>query len=167
MKKSLMLYLFILAILMNLFTYSFYSGELKFQQERYDKTTKKLRDSINLVTTKLADADYFSLEHNENAQNYFDNSASGGKVILYEKLIPVVTEKLLDLNANPNGNPYTGQDVMGGKKFIINKVKILNHRWIIADYNNTDLWGEVLLKYFVNDDESITFEVNQTLLYQK
>lgn len=162
-----MLYLFILAILMNLFTYSFYSGELKFQQERYDKTTKKLRDSINLVTTKLADADYFSLEHNENAQNYFDNSASGGKVILYEKLIPVVKEKLLDLNANPNGNPYTGQDTMDGKKFIINKVKILNHRWIIADYSNGEFWGEVLLKYFVNDDESITFELNQTWLYQK
>ncbi|KQX15722.1 hypothetical protein [Flavobacterium sp. Root420] len=167
MKKSLMLYLFILAILMNIFTYMFYSREVKFGQERYDKTTKKLRDSINSVSGKLADADYFSLEHNENAQNYFDNSASGGKVILYEKLIPIVTEKLLDLNANPKGNPYTGQDKIGPNKFIINKVKILNHRWIIADYSNGEIWGEVLLKYFVNDDESINFEVNQTLLYQK
>lgn len=167
MKKSLMLYLFILAILMNIFTYMFYSREVKFGQERYDKTTKKLRDSINLVSGKLADADYFSLEHNENAQNYFDNSGSGGKIIQYEKLIPVVTEKLLDLNANPNGNPYTGQDKIGPNKFIINKVKVLNHRWIIADYSNGEIWGEVLLKYFVNDDESINFEVNQTLLYQK
>jgi hypothetical protein len=167
MKKSLMLYLFILAILMNVFTYMFYSNEVKFGQERYDKTTKKLRDSIALVSNKLADADYFSLEHNENAQNYFDNSASGGKLIQYEKLIPVVTEKLLDLNANPAGNPYTGQDKIGPNKFIINKVKILNHRWIIADYSNGEIWGEVLLKYFVNDDESINFEVNQTLLYQK
>ncbi|SDY32884.1 hypothetical protein SAMN05444397_101352 [Flavobacterium aquidurense] len=162
-----MLYLFILAILMNIFTYMFYSREVKFGEERYDKTTKKLRDSINLVAGKLAEADYFSLEHNENAQNYFDNSASGGKAILFEKLIPVVTEKLLDLNANPNGNPYTGQDKIGPNKFIINKVKILNHRWIIADYSNGELWGEVLLKYFVNDDESINFEVNQSILYQK
>ncbi|HEU0125607.1 hypothetical protein [Flavobacterium sp.] len=167
MKKSLMLYLFILAVLMNVFTYAFYSGEVKFAQNRYDKTTKKLRDSISLVKTKLAEADYFSLEHNENAQNYFDNSASGGKVILYEKLIPVVTEKLLDFNSNPKGNPYTGQDMMDGKKFIINKVKILNHRWIIADYSNGELWGEVLLKYFVDNDDNITFEVNQTWLYQK
>jgi hypothetical protein len=167
MKKSLMLYLFILAILMNVFTYMFYSREVKFGEDRYDKTTKKLRDSINLVTTKLANADYFSLEHNENAQNYFDNSASGGKVILYEKLIPVVTEKLLDLNANPDGNPYTGQDKIGPNKFIINKVKILNHRWIIADYSNGKIWGEVLLKYFVDQDEKITFEVIQTWLYQK
>ncbi|RUT71853.1 hypothetical protein D0817_03985 [Flavobacterium cupreum] len=167
MKKSLMLYLFILAILMNVFTYMFYSREVKFGQERYAKTTKKLRDSINLVTTKLTEANYFSLENNENAQNYFDNSASGGKVILYEKLIPVVTEKLLDYNSNPSGNPYTGQDKIEGKKFIINKVKILNHRWIVADYSNGEYWGEVLLKYFVADDESISFEVNQSLLYQK
>lgn len=167
MKKSLMLYLFILAILMNVFTYMFYSREVKFGEERYEKTTKKLRDSINLVSGKLAESDYFSLEHNENAQNYFDNSATGGKIIQYEKLIPVVSEKLLDLNSNPNGNPYTGQDKIDGKKFIINKVKILNHRWIIADFSNGELWGEVLLKYFVNDDESISFETNQSLLYQK
>ncbi|MFC5978766.1 hypothetical protein [Flavobacterium salmonis] len=167
MKKSLMLYLFLLAILMNVFTYMFYSREIKFEKDRYDKTTKKLRDSITTVSTKLAESNYFSLENNENAQNYFDNSATGGKVILYEKLIPVVTEKLLDLNANPNGNPYTGQDKIGSNKFIINKVKILNHRWIIADYSNGELWGEVLLKYFVDDKENITFEVNQNWLYQK
>lgn len=167
MKKSLMLYLFILAILMNVFTYMFYSKEVKFEKERYEKTTKKLRDSINLVSNKLAEANYFSLDYNENAQNYFDNSASGEKIIQYEKLIPAVTEKLMDLNSNPNGNPYTGQDKIGANKFIINKVKVLNHRWIIADYSNGEIWGEVLLKYFVNDDESISFEVNQSLLYQK
>jgi hypothetical protein len=167
MKKSLMLYLFILAILMNIFTYMFYSKEVKFEQERYEKNTQKLRDSIKLVEAKLTESSYFSLEKNENAQNYFDNIDAGGKYIAFEKLIPVVTEKLLDYNSNPKGNPYTGQDAMGPNKFVINKVKILNHRWIIADYSNGELWGEVLLKYFVNADESISFEVNQTLLYQK
>lgn len=166
MKKSLMLYLFILALLMNVFTYMFLSKEVEFEQGRYEKTTKKLRDSIALVKTELVDANYFSLEKNENAQNYFESDNSD-KIIAYEKLIPVVTEKLLDYNSNENGNPYTGQDKMGANKFIINKVKILNHRWIIADYSNGELWGEVLLKYFVNTDETISFEVNQTLLYQK
>jgi hypothetical protein len=51
-------------------------------------------------------------------------------------------------------------------KFII-KVKVLNHRWIIADFSDGEYWGEVLLKYFVNDDQTITFEINQSLLYQK
>ncbi|MFV8440525.1 hypothetical protein [Flavobacterium sp. LB2P44] len=166
MKKSLFLYLTILAVLSTVFTYMFLSKEVAFEQKRYDKTTKKLRDSLALVSNQLVDANYFSLEKNENAQNYFE-SGNRSKIIQYEKLIPFVTEKLMDFNSNPKGNPYTGQDQIGANKFIINKVKILNHRWIIADYSNSEIWGEVLLKYFVNEDESITFEVNQSLLYQK
>jgi hypothetical protein len=151
---------------MNVFTYSFLSSEVTFEQNRYDKVTKKLKDSLTSVTAKLNDANYFSLEKNENAQNYFDTGDSK-KIIKYEELIPYVTEKLLDFNSNPKGNPYVGQDQIGSNKFVINKVRILNHRWIIADYSDGEMWGEVLLKYFVNDDESISFEVNQTLLYQK
>jgi hypothetical protein len=166
MKKSLLLYLFIIAILFNIYTYMFLSKEVTYEQEKYKKTTTRLKDSLNAVTTKLADANYFSLEKNENAQNYFD-SADSGKTIQYEKLIPVVTEKLLDYNSNPNGNPYVGQDKIGANKFVINKVKILNHRWIIADFSDGEIWGEVLLKYFINPDDSISFEVNQSLLYQK
>jgi hypothetical protein len=166
MKRSFLLYAFILLVLVNVFTYSFLSNEVKFEQNRFEKTTKKLRDSLNSVTTKLNDANYFSLEKNENAQNYFD-SAVANKTISYEKLIPVVTEKLMDLNSNPKGNPYVGQDQIGVNKFVINKVKIVNHRWIIADYSDGKMWGEVLLKYFVNEDESISFEVIQSLLYAK
>ena len=166
MKKSLMLYLIILAVLMNIYTYMFLSKEVTFEQDRYKRVTTKLKDSLKSVTNKLADANYFSLEKNQNAQNYFDSGTSE-KTIQYEKLIPFVTEKLLDFNSNPKGNPYVGQDQIGTNKFIINKVKILNHRWIIADYSDGEIWGEVLLKYFVNKDDSISFEVNQSLLYQK
>jgi hypothetical protein len=144
----------------------YYSKEVTFEKSRYDKMSKRITDSLTSVSNKLADANYFSLENNDNAQNYFD-SGSSEKTIQYEKLIPYVTEKLMDLNANPNGNPYTGQDKIGANKFIINKIKILNHRWIIADFNDGSYWGEVLLKYFVNEDNSISFEVNQSLLYQK
>lgn len=166
MKKSLLLYLFILAVLLNVFTYMYYSKEAAFEKNRYEKLNKKMKDTLASFNSRLADANYFSLENNDNAQNYFE-SLSGDKIIQYEKLIPVVTEKLMDFNANPSGNPYTGQDKLGANKFIINKVKVLNHRWIIADFSDGEYWGEVLLKYFVNEDESISFEVNQTLIYPK
>lgn len=166
MKKSLLLYAFILTVLLNIFTYMFYSKEVDFEQKRYEKTTKKLRDSIALISNQLNEANYFSLEKNENAQNYFD-SENSEKTIQYEKLIPYVTEKLLDFNSDSKGNPYVGQDKIGANKFIINKIKILNHRWIIADFSDGEIWGEVLLKYFVNEDQSISFEVNQSLLYKK
>lgn len=164
MKRSFLLYAFILLVLVNVFTYSFLSNEVKFEQDRYQRTSKRLKDSLNSLNLKLNEANYFSLEKNENAQNYFD-SAIANKTIQYEKLIPVIKEKLMDLNANPKGNPYTGQDQIGENKFVINKVKVLNHRWIIADYSDGKMWGEVLLKYFVNEDESVSFEVMQSLLY--
>jgi hypothetical protein len=100
------------------------------------------------------------------SQNYFE-SGSSEKTIQYEKLIPYVTEKLLDF-IKPQGNPYVGQDKIGENKFIINKVKILNHRWIIADFSDGNIWGEVYLNTL-----SMTMKVfhsklnNQSLLHAK
>lgn len=166
MKKSLLLYALILSLVFNVYIYMYLSKEVTFEQEKYKKATTKLKDSLQLVTNKLSDADYFSLEKNENAQNYFE-SAQSDKIRNYVTLVPYVTEKLMDLNANPKGNPYTGQEQLGSNKFSINKVKVLNHRWIIADYSDGEYWGEVLLKYFINDDESVSFEVIQSVIYQK
>ena len=168
MKRSLFLYLFILSVLMNIFTYMYYSKKTVFDETQSVKTDKKLKDSLKLVTEKLADAAYFSLENNQNAQDYFEKSnPDPKKIIPYEKLIPYVTEKLMEFNDDPKGNKYTGQDQLGEQKFIINKAKVINHRWIIADYNDGNYWGEVLLKYFINDDQSVSFEVIQSLLYAK
>jgi hypothetical protein len=166
MKKSFLLYLSILAILFNVFTYMYYKKELAFEQNKYKNAQAKFNKSWNEINSKLTEANYFSLENNENAQNYF-NPDNATKTIQIEKLIPFVTDKMMDFNANPKGNPYTGQEQIGANKFIINKVKILNHRWIIADYSDGEYWGEVLIKYFINDDETVSFETFQSLLYQK
>ena len=166
MKKSLFLYLFILAVLMNIFTYMYYSKKNIFDETQFKTTNTKLKDSLTSISAKLDDANYFALENNQNAQDYL-NSGEGIKNISYEKLIPLVKEKLMDLNENPKGNPYTGQDQIGAQKFIINKAKVLNHRWVIADFSDGEYWGEVLLKYFVNEDDSISFETVETVLYQK
>jgi hypothetical protein len=162
MKQSLLLYGLITAVLLNLFTFMFYKGEVKHEQDNYAKLDKKLTE----VQLKLSDADYFSLSNNQNAQEYFDND-DVSKIVDYVQLIPNVTNKLMDFNDDPKGNKYTGQEQLGANKFIINKVKIINHRWIIADYSDGNLWGECLIKYFVNEDKSIDFETFQSLIYQK
>jgi len=166
MQKSFLLYATIISILLSVFTYMYYSKELAFTKDQNKTYTKRYQDSLSTLKSQLADANYFSLERNDNAQNYFE-ATQQDKFIAYEKLIPYVTEKLLDYNQDPKGNPYTGQDQFGAQKFIINKVKVINHRWIIADYSDGQYWGEVLLKYFVNEDESISFEIIQSVLYQK
>lgn len=166
MKKSLLLYSFILALVFNVFTYSYYSREIAFKNEQFDILKKKVQINQEKLKDKLLDSDYFSLENNEKAQNYFYSNLPEKNVDVTE-LIPLIKNKLMDYNDNPNGNPYVDQLKLGNNKFIINKIKVLNHRWIIADFSDGEYWGEVLLKYFVNDDKSISFEVNQSLVYQK
>ena len=56
---------------------------------------------------------------------------------------------------------------MGEQKFIVNKIKILNHRWIIADYSDGQLWGEVLLKYFINDNQTVSYQIIETQLFPR
>ena len=86
MKKSLLLYGFILAVLFNIYTYMFLNKEVKFEQEKFTKVTAKLRDSVKKVELKLDDANYFSLGKNENAQNYFE-ATNPDKTILIEKIL--------------------------------------------------------------------------------
>ena len=164
MKQSLMLYLLILLALTNLFTYMFLNSQVKFEQKNYDDLDKKMSDSLNILLVKNADADYFSLAQNDRAQAYFENQSTG-EYLPQEQLIPYIKDKLIDFNSASNGNPYTGQDPIDGKKFIINSSKILNHRWIIADFNNGAMWGEALIKYFVNEDRSLSFENVTSVLY--
>lgn len=158
MKKQLLLYLFILAVLMNVFTYMYYSKKDASIVKKQQDVSKKLKDSITRMSDQMYDANYFSLEHNDNAQNYLENFD-------INELMPLIKNELLNYNDSPEGNKFIDQPKMGEIKFIINKIKILNHRWIIADFNNGELWGEVLLKYFVADDKTIRFESMETFLY--
>lgn len=160
MKKQLFLYLFIVSALINVFTYMYYSKKDATIEKRFEDKNKRMKDSISQFENVLYDANYFSLENNQNAQEYFSN---------YDvtKLLPQIKDALLAYNDAPEGNKYIDQPKMGEQKFIINKIKVLNHRWIVADYSNGTLWGDVLIKYFVKEDNSITFETIETFLYPK
>lgn len=164
MKKSLFLYLFIIAVLFNVFTYMYYSKALSFEQGTLKTKTKMYKDSITTLKDRVAEASYFTLENNQNAQDYFENKTTG-EFIAPEKLIPFLKANLEAENDNPEGNKYVGFDKMDGRKFIINKIKVLNHRWILADFNNGEMWGEVIIKYFLNADGSVSFETAETVIY--
>jgi hypothetical protein len=159
MKKSLFLYLFIIAVLMNIFTYKYFTTKEAAQNKPViAQDSKKLNDSITKLTDQLYDANYFSLEANDRAMNYLNQNDI---TVFTEK----VTQALLAYNDDKAGNKYIDQVTMGEQKFIINKVKLLNHRWIIANYSNGKLWGEVMLKYFINDDQTVSFEIMNSYLY--
>ena len=76
--------------------------------------------------------------------------------------MPQIKEQLLEYNNNPKGNPLLSYEGMS-----INKVRFLNHRWIIAEFSCGDLWGQVLIKYFVSEGKPTDFETVETVLYER
>ena len=164
MKKSL-LYLFIFSVLMNVFTYMYFAKKSKFEDSRIENLQKNAlsrKDSLEHLNAKLADADYFSLANDEKAQDYLIERV---KVSNIDQMMSAAKDSILSLNASPKGNILVQYDPVNGTNFLINKVRFLNHRWIICDFSDGSLWGEVLMKYFVNPNGSFSFEVAETVIY--
>lgn len=162
MKKAI-LYLFILSLLFNVFQYMNSTKILKTQSKEIENAKTKIktvRDSSNIVYNQMLDANYFSLEMNNESLDYFENYN-------IPELTKTIKNELLALNDNPKGNPLVPYDAIDGNKFIINKIKILNHRWIIADVYSGTLRGEILIKYFVNENKPTDFETIETILFPK
>ena len=151
--KKLVLYGLIFSVLLNIFQYMYSTKKFNFDENRAEKFKVKMNDSIAKIITEKEDGDYFSLAYDEKAQDYLE----GYDV---QKLMPQVKEKLMDMNSNPTGNKLIPYDNM-----VINKVRFLNHRWIIADFTGDSSWGEVILKYFLEKDGSVTFETAETVMY--
>ena len=151
--KKLVLYGLIFSVLLNIFQYMYSTKKFNFDENRAEKFKLKMNDSIAKIVAEKEEGDYFSLAYDEKAQDYLE----GYDV---QKLMPQVKEKLMDLNSNPTGNKLIPYDNM-----VINKIRFLNHRWIIADYTGNSNWGEVILKYFIEKDGSVTFETAETVMY--
>jgi len=159
MKRNLLLYGLVFSVLINIFQMVNSSSILKRSEEVSTiskKELKKAQDSI----VKLLDDDKFSLDHNEYAQEYFIEHD-------LKALKTKVKEDLIAYNADKRGNKYVSYDQISDNPFLINNVKILNHRWIIANFSDGKAWGEVLIKYFINEDKSTDFETVETLIYQE
>ena len=50
-------------------------------------------------------------------------------------------------------------------KMKINKIKFLNHKWIIADFTDGRYWGEMILEYYVTKANKIELTQLSSLLY--
>ena len=161
MKKNILLYLFIFTLLINLFTYVYFTKNEKRATERAESLTTKittLKDSLNVMTNDLERADYFSIEQNLNARHYFIDEDP-------DEIAIRVRDGIYAKNIGEKGNPLIQYPVLDGKPFVINKVKVINNRWVIADFTNGKAWGEIFIKYFIEDNGDVTYETVETLLH--
>lgn len=120
---------------------------------------EKLQDSVKAQKNKLSDQNYFTLQENNDAMIYFENE--GYSALEVENF---VTGWIYDQNLISGNNPLVPLEGMYGE-MKINKVKFLNHKWIIADFSDGKYWGEMLLEYSLEDPEKVEFQHLGSFIY--
>lgn len=142
MKSKIFLYLFVFVSLILVFQLVNSSKVVSYQSELIATKTDKIASltrAFEDLESAYEDDVYFSLERNQEARQYF-----GDRNI--DSLLQQVKDKVYESNAVKDKNPlipYTA----GESKFLINKIKVLNHKWLIADFSDGTDWGEVWIKY--------------------
>lgn len=161
MRRNIFLYLFLFAALYIIFQSINSSKGLEYQERKINKLENKIakKDSLySVLEDRLANTEYFTLLGNENTKEYFDNDN-----LVVEDIKPAIVDGLYAKNT-AEGNDLINF-VGDGRPFQINRVQVLNHRWIIADFSDGKKWGELLVEYFVNEDGSVDYNRVESLVY--
>lgn len=138
-------------------------GDNKDEKKKVEKEEKPsieiLQDSIRKLSEELSDARYFDIQYNEDSQYFFYENG-------IEDSEEFVRQQLMATNITKDENhPLISYRPRRNAKFQINKIKLLNHRWVICDFSDGLDWGELLLKITLNDDKTLSFEVLDQTLY--
>lgn len=163
MKAKIFLYLFVFSALINLYQFVSARNYVERETAKTDKLrlqNEKLQDSVQSLLLDQLDLQYFNLDHNDDAYAYYEH-------LNMENPTRYISDKLLETNEQKGNNPLVPYEGMSGSPMKINKIKVLNHRWIIADFSDGKYWGEILVEYFLNDDLSVDFTTLDHLLYTR
>ncbi len=162
MKSRIYLYLFLFAVLISL--YLFVSGNKQLEDRsaeisRLETRVGDLEDSLRDARLEVLDMQYFSLNNNDDALAYYDH-------LEIKDPVRYISDKLLETNEKRGDNPLVPYEGMEND-FKINKIKLLNHRWIVADFSDGKYWGELFIRYELKDDLGVDFTLLDHLLYTR
>ncbi|MEM1002447.1 MAG: hydrolase [Bacteroidota bacterium] len=166
MKRHLFLYLFVFALLTIIYLFVDFRKKYESYYETVQNFENKLEklDSINLaLNDENFDLSYFKFDANEEAMYYFERQ--GYQV---DELQAAIFDALYATNV------YEGEDhplipyvSMTDRPILIDKARILNHRWIIANYTDGQHSGEIFLNYNVVTKDSINFKLTDYLMFPR
>lgn len=157
------MYLFIFSLLLVLFQYVNSKNVL----DKYEKDIASikeenlsLKDSLTVLEDKILDLSYFNLERNEDALSYLENKGYD-----VSEFIPFIKDELYTLNEIKGEHPLIPYGSSEGRKMMINNIKLLNHKWIIADFSDGEFWGEIFLTYEITPEKELKFKLVESFLY--
>lgn len=162
MKSRIYLYLFVFASLIALYLYVSGKNRLEVSAgeiSSYEARVTGLEDSLRDARLEVLDMQYFSLDNNDDALVYYDH-------LKLNDPVRYISDKLLETNEQRGDNPLVPYEGMEND-FKINKIKVLNHKWIVADFSDGKFWGELFIRYELKDDLGVDFTLLDHLLYTR
>lgn len=162
MKNKIFLYLFVFAALIALYLFVSSGNLVETQDAKIEKLQGEivsLKDSVQQSQLNLLNMQYFSLENNDDALAYYEH-------LNINDPARYIADKLLETNEQKGNNPLIPYEGMEND-FKLNKIKILNHKWIVVDFSDGKYWGELLIKYELKDDMGVDFTMMDHLLYTR
>lgn len=163
MKQKIFMYLFVFAALLVLFQYvnsKRVFEDMNNKLDNYKSKSEKYKDSLMVLQDDILTLSHFNLERNEDAITYFENDGYN-----IDELIPFIKDVLYEKNEVKGDHPIVPYAASEGRRIMINTVKILNHKWIIADFSDGEFWGEIFLTYEITNDRELKFNLVESFLY--
>ena len=118
-----------------------------------------LKDSVTTLKQEISELLYFDLLTNDSARTYFEQIG-----LEPEDAANQVKELIYEYNLQKGGNPLVPFANANGQ-WRINRIKFLNHRWIIADCSDGRAWGELWIEYFFDQEGQLDLTVESSVLY--
>ncbi|MFP4846841.1 hydrolase [Winogradskyella sp. PE311] len=166
MKSRIFMYLFIFSVLLTIFLYVNSKSIL----DKYEVDIKKYKvimaeqeKAIATLEEENFDLNYFNIDRNDNALDYFVEQGYDT-----DKLILAIKEGLYNMN-NYEGDdhPIVPFVSMTDSKILINKVRILNHKWIAANFTDGVHWGEIFVTYDIDENNDLKYKLVEYFMYPR
>ena len=166
MKARVLTYLLIFSVLLLIFQYVNSKNII----DKYEKDIKGFKNTIEEQSTTISELEeqnfelgYFNIEGNDNALDYF--IAQGYNA--YE-LITAITDGIYNMNDyKGDDHPIVPFVSLTGSKLLINKIRILNHRWIVANFTDGEYWGEIFVTYDIDENNNLKYKLVEYFMYPK
>lgn len=166
MKSRIFMYLFIFTALIALYQFKSASNYVENTQvalAKYQETAEeysKISSQIKLLEAQLEMAQLFDITYNQEGQVALESQYKGP-----QDVSDFISDALIQTNINKELQhaliPFKSENA----KYVFNTVKVLNQKWLIANFTNGTVWGEAILQFSINNGV-VNFLTEDAFLYR-
>jgi hypothetical protein len=164
MKSRVFMYLFIFTVLLVIFQYANSKSILDSYEVDINKAKAKVeqyKDSIVSMNETISEMRLFDLQYDDEALDYFEDQGYNSM-----ELIPFIKDELYKLNDyKGDDHPIVPYVSMTKNRILLNSIRILNHKWLVANFTDGKHWGQIFLTYEFVDGKELKFKLEAYFMY--